>query len=129
MVDNKLESYFSLKPLPLLPVGGTWASQGFSVWVHRSAEQLGVEQPQDLCKAIRKTRNVSYEEYPSYSCEYFPVSIILTAICCRNATVLNGSNFASRRTMASCVRSISPSATAAEMFFAAASTFSMPCIR
>jgi len=64
--------------------------------------------------------------YPS---EYFPTSIVRCAIRWRNSIVLNGSYFASRRRMASCVRNISPSATAAMMRLAAPSIFSMAWVR
>ena len=64
--------------------------------------------------------------YPSV---YFPRSMIFCAICWRSSIVLNSSCFARRRRMASWVRSISPSATAAMIFFAAASTFSKACVK
>ncbi len=64
-----------------------------------------------------------------YASVYFPRSITFCAICCRSSMVLNGSYFASRRRIASCVRSMSPSATAAITFCAADSTFSIACDR
>jgi hypothetical protein len=56
---------------------------------------------------------------------YLPVSMTFWAIVCRNATRLKGSYLASRRRMASCERSMSPSAQAAMTIFAALSTLSI----
>ncbi len=60
---------------------------------------------------------------------YLPCSMTFCAICWRSSIVLCGSCFPSRRRMANCVRSMSPSATAAIILRAADSTFSMACDR
>jgi hypothetical protein len=64
-----------------------------------------------------------------YANWYFPASIVFCAICWRSAIVLNGSCLDNRRTIANCVRSMSPSATSAMTFLAAASTFSRACVK
>src|ERR1700722_17270758 len=64
-----------------------------------------------------------------YAKVYLPRSIVFCAICRRRAMVLNGSCLDSLRTMASWVRSISPSATSAMTFLAAASIFSNAWVR
>src|SRR5579864_304918 len=60
-----------------------------------------------------------------YATRYLPASMTFWAIPCRSATVLNGSYLHSRRRIASCDRSISPSAHAAMTVLAALSIFSM----
>ncbi len=57
---------------------------------------------------------------PAYSA-YLPASIVLVATCSCRPITLAGSCFASRRKIAIAVRSISPSATSARTFRAAAS--------
>ena len=64
-----------------------------------------------------------------YASVYFPRSIVLRAICCRSSIVLKGSYFARRRRIASCVRNMSPSDTAAVIFLAADSILSIACDR
>ena len=56
---------------------------------------------------------------------YLPVSMTLCAIVRRSASVLNGSYLHSRRRIASCERSMSPSAHAAMTILAALSIFSI----
>src|SRR5205807_1415073 len=56
-------------------------------------------------------------------------SLTRAAICCFSPMVLAGSYLVSRRNMASWVRSMSPSATAAIIFFAVASIFSMASVK
>jgi len=58
-----------------------------------------------------------------YAVTYFPVSSNRLAIFSCSAMTFSGSCFARRRTIAIWVRSMSPSATAATTFFAAASSF------
>jgi|ERR1039458_2915804 hypothetical protein len=58
-----------------------------------------------------------------YAVTYFPVSSTRLAMLSCSAITLTGSCFARRRTIAIWVRSMSPSATSAITFFAAASSF------
>ena len=58
-----------------------------------------------------------------YTVTYLPVSSTRAATCSCRPITLTGSSFTSRRTMAIWVRSMSPSATAAITFLAAASSF------
>jgi hypothetical protein len=61
----------------------------------------------------------------TYATMYLPVSMTLCAIVRRRASVLNGSYLHSRRRIANCERSMSPSAHAAITSLAALSIFSM----
>lgn len=60
-----------------------------------------------------------------YAMTYLPASITLCATCCCTEMTSTGSCFESRRRMAIWVRSMSPSATAAMTFLAAASRRAM----
>src|SRR5882762_4027054 len=66
------------------------------------------------------TITLSNDHSPLYASRYFPASIVFCAICWRNAIVLNGSCLDNLLKIANCVRSMSPSATSAITFLAAA---------
>src|SRR5438270_6851666 len=75
-----------------------------------------------LAEHLLPRRHGLIQSFPSV---YLPLSITFPAIFLRSSIVLKGSYFARRRRIASWVRSMSPSATAAIILRAAASIFSM----
>ena len=104
---------------------GDWCNscRMFVTTIHDRGRSSPTQETLKPCITRKASR--AFFKYFFYAVTYFPASMIRLAICWVKAITLYGSYLNNRRRMTSCVRSMSPSATAATTLRAAASILSI----